>query len=231
LNELEEIKNRLELVEYIGKYVQLKQAGRNFKGCCPFHNEKTPSFIVSPDKGIWHCFGCNEGGDVITFAEKMEGLDFAEAVQVLAERAGVKLPERINAPKKGENDKYFAINEEACVYFETELQKPGAKNILDYLKITRGLTDDTVKAFRFGYAPAKGDALTKHLNLLGYKNEDLVKAGISGTKDGRFFDWFRGRLTIPIMNAQGKIVGFTARTMEDVLPTGKNNFAGKYINT
>jgi DNA primase len=125
LNELDEIKNRLDIVEYVGKYVQLKNAGRNFKGLCPFHSEKTPSFIVSPDKQIWHCFGCNEGGDIISFAEKMEGMDFADALRMLADRAGVKLPDKINAPKKAENEKYFAINEEACSFYHSAIWARG----------------------------------------------------------------------------------------------------------
>jgi DNA primase len=229
MTELDEIKNRLDIVEYVGKYIPLKQAGRNFKGCCPFHNEKTASFIVSPDKQIWHCFGCNEGGDIISFAEKMVGLDFGEAVKILAERAGVRLPERINSVKKSENDKYFAINEEACKQFEKELQAPTAQKVREYL-ISRGFTEETIKTFRFGFSSTKGEVLTKHLTLLGYKQEDLVKAGVSGVKNGRYYDWFRGRLMIPIMNQSGKVVAFTARTMEGILP-GVQTFGGKYINT
>jgi DNA primase len=222
LNELDEIKNRLDIVEYVGKYVQLKNTGRNFKGLCPFHTEKTPSFIVSPDKQIWHCFGCNEGGDIISFAEKMEGMDFAEALRMLAERAGVKLPERINATKKSDNDKYYAINEEACSYYQKELHSESGKRVLAYLK-SRYFSDETIKNFRFGYSPAKGDVLTKHLNLLGYQNADLIKSGISINKNGRVIDMFRNRLMIPIMNQSGKVVAFTARVLDDSLP--------KYINT
>lgn len=222
MNELDEIKNRLDIVEYVGKYVQLKNTGRNFKGLCPFHTEKTPSFIVSPDKQIWHCFGCNEGGDIISFAEKMEGMDFAEALRMLAERAGVKLPERINATKKSDNDKYYAINEEACSYYQKELHSESGKRVLAYLK-SRYFSDETIKNFRFGYSPAKGDVLTKHLNLLGYQNADLIKSGISINKNGRVIDMFRNRLMIPIMNQSGKVVAFTARVLDDSLP--------KYINT
>lgn len=227
MNELEEIKNSLDIAEYISKYVQLKKAGRNFKGNCPFHSEKTPSFIVSPDKQIWHCFGCNEGGDIITFAEKMEGMDFGDALKMLADRAGVKLPERINTQKKADTDKYFEINEQACQYYQKELFEsvPG-KMALAYLK-NRGITDEMISTFRFGFSPAKGDIVTKHLNLKGFHNADLIKAGISTDKSGRVIDMFRGRLMIPIMNQTGKVVAFTARIMD----SGQKAFGPKYINT
>lgn len=223
MNDLEEIKNRLDIVEYVGKYVPLKQAGRNFKGCCPFHTEKTPSFIVSPEKQIWHCFGCNEGGDIISFAEKMEGMDFADALRMLADRAGVVLPEKIHTKNKSENDKYFEINEQACTYYQKELtESVGGKQVHAYLK-SRGFTDETIKLFRFGYSPAKGDTLVKHFNLKGFHNVDLVKAGIATNKNGRVLDMFRNRLMIPIANNQGKVVAFTARVLDNSLP--------KYINT
>lgn len=223
MNELEEIKNRLDIVEYVGRYVQLKQAGRNFKGLCPFHNEKTGSFIVSPDKQIWHCFGCNEGGDIITFAEKMEGMDFADALKMLADRAGIQLPERISTQNKSENNKFFEINESACEYYERELENSvGGKQVYSYLK-SRGFNDQTIKLFRFGYSPAKGDVLVKHFELKGYHSADLIKAGVATNKNGRVIDMFRNRLMIPISNQQGKVVAFTARVLDDSLP--------KYINT
>ncbi|MFA5196843.1 MAG: DNA primase [Patescibacteria group bacterium] len=221
MNELEEIKNKIDIVEYVGKYVQLKQSGRNFKGLCPFHSEKTPSFMVSPEKQIWHCFGCNEGGDVISFVEKIEGLTFPEAVKELAAQAGVKLSQNFSE-RKEPTDKYYAINELACAYYEKALFKPEAKQALDYLK-KRGLDDKTIKDFRLGFSPAQGEVVVKELTALGYTKEDLVKAGVANAKNGRVIDQFRNRLMFPITNVQGKTIGFSARVLDDTLP--------KYINT
>ena len=126
MNELEEIKNKIDIVEYVGKYVQLKQSGRNFKGLCPFHSEKTPSFMVSPEKQIWHCFGCNDGGDVISFVEKIEGLSFPDAVKELASRAGVTLSQNFSQ-RKEPTDKFYEINEQVCAFYEKKLHSPEGK--------------------------------------------------------------------------------------------------------
>jgi DNA primase len=221
MTELEEIKNKIDIVEYIGKYVQLKQAGRNFKGVCPFHNEKTPSFMVSTDKQIFHCFGCNEGGDVIAFAQKIEGIDFMTAVRELADQAGVRLTNDFRAPKEP-TDKLFEINEYACAYYEKELQKPENKQALEYLK-SRGLEDKTIKEFRLGFAPARGSNLLTELTQIGFISQDMENAGIAKMRNGRLSDQFFGRLMFPISNPSGKVVAFTARVLDDSLP--------KYINT
>jgi DNA primase len=221
MNELEEIKNKTDIVEYVGKYVQLKQSGRNFKGLCPFHSEKTPSFMVSPDKQIWHCFGCNEGGDVIAFVEKMDALSFPEAVRELAQRTGVKLSQNFNENKEP-TEKLFEINEAACRFYEEKLNFEQGKTTYTYLE-KRGLSTKTIKEFRLGYSPAQGEVLIKELVSLGYKKEELVKAGVAGSKNGRVYDQFRNRLMFPIMNAQGKVIGFSARVLDNSLP--------KYINT
>ncbi len=221
MNELEEIKNKIDIVEYVGKYVQLKQSGRNFKGLCPFHSEKTPSFMVSPEKQIWHCFGCNEGGDVISFVEKIECLSFSEAVKELAGQAGVTLSQNFSQ-RKEPTDKFFNINEQACTIYEQKLQTTEGKKALDYLK-KRGLTDKTIKEFRLGFSPYQGEVVVKELTSLGYTREDLVKAGVATDKNGKKIDQFRNRLMFPITNVQGKVIGFSARVLEDSLP--------KYINT
>jgi DNA primase len=221
MNELEDIKNKIDIVEYVGKYVQLRQAGRNFKGLCPFHTEKTPSFMVSPDKQIWHCFGCNEGGDVISFVEKVEGLTFTEALKDLAQKAGVKLPDNFSKHKEP-LDKLYEINEETCKIFERNLFKPEGKRPLDYLK-KRGLTDTTIKEYRLGFAQPQGEAIVKELTTLGYSKDDLVKAGVANSKNNRVIDQFRNRLTFPITNVGGRVIGFSARVLDDSLP--------KYINT
>jgi DNA primase len=226
LNELEEIKNKIDIVEYIGKYVTLKQAGRNFKGCCPFHNEKTPSFMVSPEKQIFHCFGCGKGGDVFTFTEEIEGVDFPTALREMAEKAGVKLPERSGA-RREPTDKLFEINNQACELYEKELWSERNKKVLKYL-LDRGMSEKTIKAFRLGFAPSSGDIVIKELGSIGYTNEELLKAGIvkesaRGGQDSRLRDQFFNRITFPIMNAGGRVVGFTARVLDDSLP--------KYVNT
>lgn len=221
MNELEEIKNKIDIVEYVGKYVQLKQSGRNFKGLCPFHSEKTPSFMVSPEKQIWHCFGCNDGGDVISFVEKIEGLSFPDAVKELASRAGVTLSQNFSQ-RKEPTDKFYEINEQVCAFYEKKLHSPEGKKSLDYLK-KRGLEDKTIKTFRLGYSPAQGEIIVKELTTLGYAKEDLIKAGVATNKNGRTIDQFRNRLMFPITNVQGKIIGFSARVLDDSLP--------KYINT
>ncbi len=221
MNELEEIKNKVDIVEYVGKYVQLKQSGRNFKGLCPFHSEKTPSFMVSPEKQIWHCFGCNEGGDVISFTEKVEGLTFPEAVKELAERSGVKLSQNFSV-RKEPTDKLYTINELVCGYYEKGFQAVEGKKAMVYLK-KRGMEDKTIKEFRLGYSPAQGEIIIKELTALGYSKEDLVKAGVATSKNNRVIDQFRNRLMFPITNVQGKVTGFSARVLDDSLP--------KYINT
>lgn len=221
MNELEEIKNKIDIVEYIGKYVPLKQAGRNWKGCCPFHNEKTPSFMVSPEKQIFHCFGCGKGGDIFTFAEEIEGIDFVTALNEMAEKAGVKLPER-SGVRKEPTDKLFDINEQACALYEKELWKEANKKVLKYL-LDRGMEEKTIRTFRLGFAPQNGDLVVNELTSLGYSKEDLLKGGIAKDRNGKVLDQFFNRITFPIMNAGGRVVGFTARVLDDTLP--------KYVNT
>ena len=221
MNELEEIKNKIDIVEYIGKYVPLKQAGRNFKGCCPFHNEKTASFMVSPEKQIFHCFGCGKGGDIFTFAEEIEGVDFVTALREMAEKAGVKLPDR-GGVRKEPTDRLFEINEQACDLYEKELWKDANKKIVKYL-LDRGMEDKTIKTFRLGFAPQNGDLIVKELGAIGYLDEDLLKSGIAKERNSKVLDQFFNRITFPIMNAGGRVVGFTARVLDDSLP--------KYVNT
>lgn len=221
MNELEEIKNKIDIVEYIGKYVPLKQSGRNFKGCCPFHNEKTASFMVSPEKQIFHCFGCGKGGDVFTFTEEIEGVDFPTALREMAEKAGVKLPER-GGIRKEPTDKLFEINEQACDLYEKELWNERNKKVLKYL-LYRGMLEETIRDFRLGFAPQSGDIVTKELGTIGFASEDLLKTGIVKERNNRLLDQFYNRITFPIMNAGGRVVGFTARVLDDSLP--------KYVNT
>lgn len=223
MNELEEIKNRIDIVDYVGSYVTLKQTGKNFKACCPFHNEKTPSFVVSPERQMWHCFGaCGEGGDIFSFAMKMEGLSFPEAVQTLADKAGVKL-EKKSYEKSESASKVYSANELASDFYVQTLRTDAGKKALVYLK-SRGLTDNIIKEFGLGYAPTGKNDLQNELKKHKFSVTDLEKAGLISQKQGEWRDFFWGRLIFPIRDLQGRTVGFSARTLEkDGIP--------KYINT
>jgi len=223
LNELEEIKNRIDIVELVGGYVQLKKAGRNYKGLCPFHNEKTPSFMVSPEKQIWHCFGaCGEGGDIFSFMEKVEGLSFGEAVKKLANQAGVKLENRSYEADKTKNILYFA-NELATDYYHANLTSGQGKIAKEYFIKKRKINESTIEDFYLGYSPKKKDALLKELKKHNISQKDLGQAGLATVRNNSYQDFFWGRLMFPIRNISGQVVAFSARALDDSLP--------KYINT
>jgi len=221
MNEVEEIKERLDIVEYVGRVVQLKKAGRNYKGLCPFHSEKTPSFMVSSEKQIFHCFGCNEGGDIFAFLMKTDGMEFVEALERLASDAGVTLTRKFDSGQKNEREKSFEINEKACKFFEKGLADNIGKRANEYLK-KRNISNKLVADFRLGFAPG-GNALIRKLLSEGYSKKDLVSAGVAKEKDGQVIDQFRNRVTFPVINPGGRVVGFSARVLDDGLP--------KYINT
>lgn len=219
MDQVEEIKTRLDVAEVIGGYVQLKQAGRNLKAPCPFHQEKTASFMVSPEKQIWHCFGCHQGGDVIKFVMAVEALEFREALELLARRAGVELKSSRSRGDSKVKERLYAAQELAVRYFQTNLLKnPQA---LNYLK-RRGLTKDTIKLFQIGYAPDTWEGLSRVLLKQGFSEDESMKAGLAGKKRG-LYDMFRGRIMLTICDAQGRPIGFTGRVLGEELP--------KYLNT
>ena len=226
MDEVAEVKQRLEVAEVVGGYLPLKQAGRNLKASCPFHNEKTASFMVSPEKGIWHCFGCGQGGDIFKFVMMMEGLEFREALELLARRAGVELKNRGG----GGNTKLKARLYAAMALAERYYQATLAKNAkaLRYLINDRHLTKETITAFGIGYAPDTWEALSKFLTGRGFTNDELTKAGLVGQRrgDGGVFDLFRGRITFPIRDTSGRALGFSGR----VLP-GADGDGPKYYNS
>jgi len=210
--DLDLIKSKIDVVELIGQYVPLKKAGRNFKGNCPFHSEKTASFMVSPDKQIWHCFGCGKGGDVFRFLMEKEGLEFPEALSQLADKAGVQLESRPNG-EWGNKNVLFNINELAAKFYEKAMaDSTEGRQALNYL-VSRGLSRETAKAFRIGYAPSGWDYLIKFLERRGYKLEDIEKAGLATQRSRGYSDKFHHRLMFPIANASGKVVGFTGRVL------------------
>ncbi len=224
---VDEIKQRLDIVEVISSYTALKKAGRNYKGICPFHAEKTPSFVVFPDTQSWHCFGaCGTGGDVFTFIERQENLDFAGALRLLARRAGVSLKPHTEADQAEDKLKkrLREINERAAEYFHNLLLNSTAGETARSYLARREINRETINRFQLGYALDDWQALGNHLQERGYQREDLLAAGlIIEREDGGHYDRFRGRLIIPIRDERGGVVGFGARALDDSTP--------KYINS
>ena len=219
----EEVRSRLNIEDVIGEYVQLKRAGRNFKGLSPFSNEKTPSFVVSPDKHIWHDFSSGKGGDIFSFVMEVEGLDFRGALEQLARRAGVDLS-MYDTKKSGEiaNKKRRLIeaNELAAkFYHQCLLRTPHA---MDYVFKQRRLSKEIVNEFQIGYAPDNGDVLVRALTKRGFSKRELADAGLTNRFGG---DLFRGRMTVPLMDGSGQAIGFTGRILTD------DPKAPKYLNT
>lgn len=218
-----QIKERLSITDVVGSYVKLERAGNNFKARCPFHNEKTPSFFVVPDKNIFHCFGCGKGGDIFTFVEEIEHCEFPEALTLLAERAGVKLDKR-EAKERGKYDRLYAALELATRYFEVNLRKDA--EIVDYL-LSRGLTKETIVQFRIGYARQEWQGLTDRLHEAKVSDNELVETGLAIKKD-RLFDRFRNRIMFPLADISGKIIGFSGRVFD---PRKGTDEMAKYMNS
>lgn len=224
---IDEIKERLDIVDVISSYVPLKKAGRNYKALCPFHSEKTPSFVVFPDTQSWHCFGaCNTGGDVFTFIMRRENMEFGEALRLLAERAGVSLELRREREEVAGKliERLRIINSLAAEYFHyLLLNSPEGARARDYLS-KRGISDQTREVFQLGYARDEWQALGQYLTSKGYSWSDLLEAGlVLERREGYYYDRFRGRLIFPIRDVRGYIVGFGARALDDVQP--------KYLNS
>src|SRR3989344_3128730 len=223
-----QIKEKLDIVDFLKGYLTLLPAGKNFKATCPFHKEKTPSFMVAPDRQAWHCFGaCNTGGDIFTFLMKYENLEFFEALKVLAEKAGVEL-KRADPAEQRQFGVLYDINNIAKNFFMDELSLPGGtKSAKDYLQV-RGLKPATIHEFEIGFAPNKPDALVLHLIHKGVNVADIERSGLAFKADrGGYMDRFRGRVMFPIANHFGKTVGFTGR----VLPEFDTGTMGKYVNS
>ena len=230
-SEVEEIKSRLNIVDVISGYVKLEKAGVNYRACCPFHKEKTPSFFVSPSRQLWHCFGgCNDGGDMFHFLMKIEGIEFPEALKILANKAGVELKQidaREAKREKSEKEKALAICELSAKFFEFFMEKSSTgQNAKKYL-FDRGLTQSTIKEWRIGFALPHWSKLSEFLLQKGYAKKELVAAGVSIEKDGdKFFDRFRSRIMFPICDINGNVAGFTGRVFGD-----NSSENAKYLNT
>lgn len=220
----EQIKEKIDIVEFIGERLKLQKAGRNYKALCPFHQEKTPSFIVSPERQTWHCFGaCSEGGDLFKFLMRYENLEFYEALKVLAEKAGVEL-RHISPAEQKEFGVLYDLNEAAKEFFKAGLKN--CKPALDYLG-KRGLKPDTIEEFELGWAPG-GESLTLHLINAGNDIKDVARAGLSvKTESGPYRDRFHNRIIFPVYNSFGKTVGFGGR----ILPSFETENTPKYLNS
>jgi DNA primase len=226
MDSVQEVKSRLDIVDIVGEYLQLKPSGSgSFKACCPFHQEKTPSFMVNRPRQSWHCFGCNIGGDMISFIEKIEGMEFMEALELLAGKAGVTLP-KFNKEQMGEKKSLQEANEYICKLLQHNLlTSPEAKIARDYIQ-ARGIDDLTADIWRLGYAPADWSNLQQKIKEQNITAADLIKIGIASPKENNqgIYYRFRSRLMFPIQDAFGHVIGFTGRILTD-------EKVAKYINT
>ncbi len=222
---LEEVRQANDIVDVISQYVHLKRSGRNFFGLCPFHNEKSPSFSVSPDKQIFHCFGCGVGGNVFTFLSKIEGINFVEAVQQLAERANIQLPtfeNHVDREREELKAKVYKVNEFTAQFYHENLYKPTAKLAQEYVK-KRKLSNETLKSFRIGFS-GKFDELYQALKKEGFEDPEILESGLVNRNDnGRYIDRYRNRLMFPICDGRGRVIAFGGRVLDDSKP--------KYINS
>jgi DNA primase len=226
---IDEIQSKLDIADIVGSYIPLKRAGRNFKACCPFHHEKTPSFVVSPVKGIYHCFGCGAGGDIISFVMKHEGLEFMEALKILADKAGVDLSDmKGGSSKKGTRQQassgLYRVNELAANYYNAVLIGSSKAVLGRKYLAQRGLNADSVSLFKLGYASSEWDSFLKFAKSKGLSEASLEKAGLvlPGKNDG-FYDRFRNRVIFPILDMRSKVVAFGGRILDDSMP--------KYMNS
>ena len=222
---IDELTARNPIEDVVGQYVTLKRSGSNLFGLCPFHGEKTASFSVSPDKGIYYCFGCHKGGGVIHFQMEIEGLSYPDAVRALAKRAGMEVPDDEQYQSRyRQQERLWALSKEAARFFNTQLYGPQGREGLEYAK-KRGMPQSTLTKFGIGFAPNSWDALTKAMLAKGYTEEELKESGLVSVsqKNGKIYDRVRNRLMFPIIDVRGNVIGFGGRVMDDSTP--------KYLNS
>ncbi|MCC6290909.1 DNA primase [Candidatus Nomurabacteria bacterium] len=225
---VEQVKAKLNIVDFVSDYLKLEKAGTNWKARCPFHNEKTPSFFVSPARQTWHCFGCNRGGDLISFAEEIEGLEFLPALKMLAERVGVPLESSHVRKDNTEKENLYRLLEVARDYYVEQLSDQIAAR--EYL-ISRGLKPETMKSFALGFAPAGWQSLTSFLSGRRFSEDIMLKSGLvlRSEKNGSIYDRFRSRIMFPLSDSAGRVVGFSGRIFGE--DDGSGSVGGKYVNT
>ena len=220
---IDELIARNPIEEVVGQYVTLKRSGSNLFGLCPFHGEKTASFSVAPDKGIYYCFGCHKGGGAINFMMELEGLSYPDAVRRLAQRAGLEVPEDEQYQSRyKQQERLWALMKEAGRFFNSQLYAPVGKECLAYVQ-RRGLSKAIVTQFGMGFAPNSWNALVDAMRKKGYTDQELIAADLVGEKNGRIYDRFRNRLMFPIIDVRGNVVGFGGRVLDDSKP--------KYLNS
>ena len=222
---IDDVRQSNDIVDVISQYVRLKRSGRNYFGLCPFHNEKSPSFSVSPEKQIFHCFGCGVGGNVFTFLTKIEGINFVEAVQLLAERANIQLPtleNNVDSAKEALKTKVYKVNEFTAKYYHENLYRPESKIAQEYIK-KRKLSNETLKSFQIGFS-GKFDELYKELKKQGFEDREILESGLVNKNErGQYIDRYRNRLMFPICDVRGRVIAFGGRVLDDSKP--------KYINS
>ncbi|MES2931047.1 MAG: DNA primase [Patescibacteria group bacterium] len=224
------IKERLSISDVISSYLPITESGKNYKARCPFHNEKTPSFFISPERNTYYCFGCGAKGDIFSFVEQFEGVDFRGALKLLADRAGISLSE-YRSESHDEKERWYEIMEEAALYFETQFVKiPEGRSYL----ADRGLTDETMKLFRIGYAPDAWRSVSEYLIKKGYVESDLEKVGLIKRSEKGFYDRFRSRIMFPIQDSSGRVIAFSGRIFGKDVPTNvgtPTTVDAKYLNS
>ncbi len=227
MDQASQVREKIDIVALISEYLPLKKMGRNFTTVCPFHSENSPSFVVSPERQIWHCFGCGKGGDAFSFLMEYENLEFIESLRILAKKAGVVLKITENSFASSKKELIYSINKIASDYYHFVLTKhPVGEKALEYLVKERNLNEKLINTFNIGFAPNRGEDLSKYLiNKKKYKKSDLVEAGLGIQKGERVIDFFRGRIIFPLIDHRGNISGFSGSNISD------KDFGPKYINT
>ncbi len=221
---IDDVKQKIDIIDIIGQHITLTKSGRTFRGLCPFHGEKNPSFYVYPEQQSWHCFGCNTGGDVFSFIMKKQGIDFSEALRELAQKAGVTIPSKFEpGAESEERQKLYQVNQAAALYFHSLLNSPAGEKARSYVE-KRGFKDETVKNFQLGYSLNSWGELKKYLAEKGYSEKEMLDGGlIIEAEDKKSHDRFRHKLMFPIADARGRVIGFGSRVLDDSQP--------KYINS
>ena len=230
-SQIEEIKNKLNVVDVVSGYIKLTKTGANYRGVCPFHSEKKPSFFVSPARQIWKCFGCGKGGDIFGFIKDIDGVEFGDALRILADKAGIIL-KRENIKLKTQRQRFYEICELACCFFEKQLEASIIGNKVKEYLLNRGITKESIKKWRLGYSPDTWQGLSDFLISKGYARDEIVKVGLAVEKDdnrSNSYDRFRGRIIFPVFDLNSKPVGFGARVFEK--PEGIGVETAKYLNT
>jgi len=230
LTPIDEIKERLDIIEVIGSYIKLQKTGANYRAVCPFHSEKKPSFFISPSRQIWHCFGCQKGGDVFGFVKEIEGVEFGDALRILARKAGVELKRQTPemAKMQTERQKLYEICELATKFFEKQLNESKSGEPAKKYLLERGIKEESIKKWRLGYAPDVWQSLSDFLESRNYKKQEIERAGLALTSEkGSFYDRFRGRIIFPIFDLNSQVVGYGGRVFKE---KDKAEVA-KYVNT